>query len=136
MNKFCAGIHTLIKKNCKYLLIKRSDKDKDDPGCWDLPGGGIDWGEQPDKAAVREAKEEAGLDIKVNKILSVRGEKYDDNWSTEIIAEGLYLSGDVQLSPEHCEFRWVTEQELLEIQPKGEHLLVLADLLGNKEGVA
>lgn len=32
------------------------------PGHWSLPGGGIDHGEQPEEAVVREAMEETGLD--------------------------------------------------------------------------
>lgn len=131
MNEFCAGIHVLIKKDNKYLLLKRSDHDKDDPGCWDLPGGGIDWGEQPQEAAVRETKEEAGLEIKVTQILSLQGMQYGGKWSIESIAEGEYLLGEVSLSEEHSESKWVTREEFYAIEPKGEHLVVIAKTLKN-----
>lgn len=42
----------------KVLLIKRRDIP-----VWVLPGGGIDPGEMPEKAALREAEEETGLKI-------------------------------------------------------------------------
>lgn len=63
MNKFCAGIHILIQKDNQYLLLKRSAEDESDANCWDLPGGGVDFGEQPLDSAIREAREEAGINI-------------------------------------------------------------------------
>lgn len=44
----------------KVLLIKRRDIP-----VWVLPGGGIDEGETPEEAAVREAKEETGLEVEI-----------------------------------------------------------------------
>lgn len=47
------------------ILVHR----KDHP-FWVLPGGGIDPGEQPEQAAVREAKEETGLDVEVTRTVA------------------------------------------------------------------
>lgn len=133
MNSFCAGIHVLVRKGNKHLLLKRSGQDKNDPVCWDLPGGGIDWGEQPLNAAIREAKEEANLDIKVNNIISVRGVEYPGSrWSMEMLAEGDWLDGEVKLSEEHTDHKWATHEEIINIEPKGEHLIVLSQLLQNE----
>lgn len=38
---------------------------------YDLPGGGIDYGEMPDKAAIREVKEESGIDVTNPKLIGV-----------------------------------------------------------------
>lgn len=57
-----AGI-ALIKNN-KLFLIKRQ---KDAEIYYILPGGGIESGETPEMAAVREVKEELGVDVKINK---------------------------------------------------------------------
>ncbi len=43
----------------KIVLIKR----KNPPFGWALPGGFVDYGESLESAALREAKEETGLDI-------------------------------------------------------------------------
>jgi len=40
MKNFCAGIHVLIKKKNRFLVLKRSPGDIEDAGYWDLPGGG------------------------------------------------------------------------------------------------
>ena len=43
------------------ILIKR----KNLPHGWAIPGGFVDYGESLEKAAVREAKEETNLDVKL-----------------------------------------------------------------------
>ena len=47
------------------ILIKR----KNYPHGWALPGGFVDYGESLEDAAVREAKEETGLDVKLTRQL-------------------------------------------------------------------
>lgn len=38
-------------------------------GWYDLPGGGLDLGESPEEAVMREVKEETGMDIKAPKLI-------------------------------------------------------------------
>lgn len=51
-------IGIILNEKEEILLVKR----KDVP-IWVLPGGGIDKGETPEKAIVREVKEETGLNV-------------------------------------------------------------------------
>jgi 8-oxo-dGTP pyrophosphatase MutT (NUDIX family) len=44
----------------EVLLQRRGDSNK-----WGFPGGAIEIGETPHEAAIREAKEETGLDVEV-----------------------------------------------------------------------
>jgi ADP-ribose pyrophosphatase YjhB (NUDIX family) len=48
----------------RVLLVRASPRD-DAPGSWGLPGGGIEHGEAPRDAAVREYQEETGLAIEL-----------------------------------------------------------------------
>ena len=50
----------------EVLLQRRGDTNK-----WGFPGGAIELGETPQMAAIREAKEETGLDVKVGRIIGV-----------------------------------------------------------------
>ncbi len=49
------------------ILIKR----KNPPLGWALPGGFIDYGESAENAAVREAREESGLDVELTGLVGV-----------------------------------------------------------------
>ena len=53
-----------LKKNGSYLLLFRNKKENDyNEGKWIGVGGHIEKGESKDEAAIRETKEETGLDI-------------------------------------------------------------------------
>ena len=56
-------------ENNSIVLIKR----KKDPywGSWALPGGFVEYGETVESAAIREVKEETGLDVDLCKIVGV-----------------------------------------------------------------
>lgn len=52
-------VDIIIEYKDGVVLIKR----KNPPEGWALPGGFVDYGESLESAAIREAKEETGLDI-------------------------------------------------------------------------
>ncbi|OHE56031.1 MAG: NUDIX hydrolase [Thermodesulfovibrio sp. RBG_19FT_COMBO_42_12] len=54
-------VDLIIGYNGGIVLIKR----KNLPEGWALPGGFVDYGESLETAAVREAKEETGLDVEL-----------------------------------------------------------------------
>jgi len=54
----------LIIENGRVLLAKHHDLTIDQV-YWCMPGGGVEAGETPEQAAVRELKEEANLDIQI-----------------------------------------------------------------------
>ncbi len=49
----------------ELLMLKRGREAKNEQGRWEIPGGGVDFGETRAQAIVREIKEEVGVDIVV-----------------------------------------------------------------------
>lgn len=56
--------YVVITKGSEILLCRLSPKVTDEE-IWHLPGGGVDFGEHPEEAVVREVWEETGLEVEV-----------------------------------------------------------------------
>jgi 8-oxo-dGTP diphosphatase len=60
-------VDIIIEAEGGIVLIRR----KNPPPGWALPGGFIDYGESAEAAAVREAREETGLTVRLTGLLGV-----------------------------------------------------------------
>jgi ADP-ribose pyrophosphatase YjhB (NUDIX family) len=67
------GVAVVVQSHSGILLTKREDFE-----IWCLPGGAVDDGESIAQAALREAKEETGLDVE---LLRLVGPYSRPNWS-------------------------------------------------------
>ena len=63
------GCGAAIVRDGKLLLVKRSGPPE--AGCWNLPGGKVDYGERVEDAIVREIAEEIGVKIALLRPLGV-----------------------------------------------------------------
>ncbi|MDP6294150.1 MAG: NUDIX hydrolase [Candidatus Woesearchaeota archaeon] len=61
------GAAVLVMKDGKFLLGLRNKKNANNK--WVIPGGGVQWGESLQNAALREIKEETNLDVEIHKLL-------------------------------------------------------------------
>jgi 8-oxo-dGTP diphosphatase len=67
--------YAVVRDDLERVLLCRLSIDELDVG-WTLPGGGIDPGEDPADAVVREVREETGLDGRVVELLGIDSRVY------------------------------------------------------------
>ena len=67
--------YALVLRGGDVLLTRNSVRGPH-PGSWTLPGGGVDHGESPSLAVVREVAEETGLAATVGELLGVHDEHF------------------------------------------------------------
>ena len=58
------GAYGLVVRSQQILLCRVSAHLTEWAGSWTLPGGGIEFGEDPSAAMVREVREETGLEVR------------------------------------------------------------------------
>jgi len=132
---FVANVVVWRASDGRCLILKRSEREKVHPGKWAVPGGKLEWADlSPDRPTrvqgdvldyeeavedllVREAREEAGIEI--------ARELYYINSVTFVRPDGIpvvlvkfasrYLSGEVIPEPgAFTDFAWVTAEEARE----------------------
>jgi 8-oxo-dGTP diphosphatase len=88
------GVGVIIERNGQVLLLKRTNVHG--AGTWSTPGGHLEYGESPEECAIREVKEETGVDIGnvifkgiTNDLFEVSEKHYITIWM-----EGRHLSGE------------------------------------------
>ena len=128
--------HTLIEKDGKYLLIKRSKIKRGLPNVypsyWDISGGSVEENELPREAALREAMEEVNQKLRINKIIH-EDSQFDaskDTVFTRLVYAGEILEErDFILDPEeHTDFKWISSLKDIESNLVVPYLLeILAD---------
>ncbi|RSI18711.1 Nucleoside triphosphatase NudI [Streptococcus sanguinis] len=129
--------HTLIEKDGKYLLIKRSKiklgLPNVYPSYWDIPGGSVEENELPREAALRESMEEVNQKLQIDKIIH-EDSQFDaskDNVFTRLVYAGRIMEHrDIILDPEeHSDFVWISSLEEIESDLTVPYLL---DIFANK----
>lgn len=115
----CIIVRTDLPAGRQVLALRREPNAPRRPSCWDLPGGGYEQGEDVIAAIQREVMEEVGLIANTlnpifftNKIGVTEGFFQGNN-----VFGMCYVcrkwSGEVVLSSEHTEFKWIVPKEFL-----------------------
>jgi 8-oxo-dGTP diphosphatase len=73
------GSYAIVLDRADRILLCRLATNEPEPGAWTLPGGGVDFGEHPDDAVVRELHEESGLTGTVTALEGVFSHLYQDS---------------------------------------------------------
>ena len=115
-----------------FLVLLRSPESH---GYWHLVAGGIEEGESPDAAALRELGEETGLTeplrfARIHLELGYRAQGEREQWVTlHPYSIEVELDWEPVLNEEHVEYRWCSEaqaEELLEYPEPVDALRVVA----------
>jgi len=120
----------------QILLHKRADNGK-----WSLPGGAMEMNETAAEAAIREVKEETGLDIKIDELLGVYSNKYtelpnkDKYYGVGISFIGSVVGGNIiQKSNESTAVRFFDPDSIPKLAFK-QHDDIVNDYLSGRRGV-
>lgn len=115
MNHPRIGVAVLLKENNKILLgYRKSELGKN---TWGLPGGKLDFGEEPIKCAIRELKEETNLDVNISglKFIGFSNSVFDnEKHYITLIYEIKNFSGELKImEPDKCEeWKWFNYNNL------------------------
>ncbi len=125
----CVGVMLLNKENMVFVGRRIDDRSE----AWQMPQGGIDEGENPQQAVIRELKEEIGTDkaeilaassrsycydLPKNLVPVLWNGKYKGQEQTWFAMRFLGVDSDINIAtshPEFCEWRWVSIKELPDI---------------------
>jgi ADP-ribose pyrophosphatase YjhB (NUDIX family) len=92
----------------RIVLVKRAIE----PGYgkWVFPGGYVDRGEEITLAAIREAREEAGIDIRIDRLINVYS--YAGRTPIIVVYAATYISGTLAVDDEGIEARSFQADEI------------------------
>lgn len=90
---FAFGVQVVIKRENKVLLTKREDFE-----VWCLPGGGLNSHETFVEAAIREAREETGLEVRITRLIGAYSRPTENCYNLAFEAE--VVSGTLETSRE------------------------------------
>lgn len=126
----------VIKKGNKYLLTKRVETEESEfHDLWQIPGGGLEFGEKIEDCVDRECHEELNATVAIVKLLpKIFHRVYKDRW------HGIFLSflctlnseeKDIQLNEEASEWRWYSFAEIQKLNafPLLKEIVVLAEAM-------
>lgn len=134
-NSIVVAVTVIVRDDAgDVLLIERTDN-----GFWAAPGGAQDIGERVVDAAVREVREETGLDVEVTGISGIYSDPahviaYDDGEVRQefsICFHARPIGGELRTSSESKRVQWVRPDELSRLNIHPSMLLRLQHAIEN-----
>lgn len=102
----------LVEQEGKYLLCRRNKSSGF--GMWVIPGGGVDFGETIQEAAVREIREETGLEVQLLNFIGAKEVIYTPHEYHSIIFyhHGKVINGNLCPNDDASEAGFFTLDEI------------------------
>ena len=112
----------------KFLISKRSAEKRVSPSTWECTGGAVDTGESTLDAAVREVKEELGIDLDPAAGKLVRQSRHDEMhefYDVWLFEKDVDIK-DLKLQKEEVsDVRWMTKEDVEELWANNEFNVLL-----------
>lgn len=105
----------VITQDGRVLLIRRRVTEGE--LVWSLPAGGVEPGESGEQAAVRETREETGLEVAACEVLGERLHPATGAHMTYVACEVVTGVAHIAAPDELAEVRWVSLAEAEELLP-------------------
>lgn len=110
-------VRAIIKQNDEILLLRRAGGNPQFDKLYELPGGKVDFGEDPKAALQRELQEETGLEVTTLQLSDVYSRLDTTDFHKQYIALVFWASArggqHITLSAEHDKYAW---KKLSEVQ--------------------
>jgi 8-oxo-dGTP diphosphatase len=112
--------HVLVREGNRILLVQRARPPFQ--GYWSLPGGGLELGETVEQGAIREVREETGLEVELTRFLGFRNaiERDSDErvrWHYTIFYfDGQVVGGSLCPGDDAAGVKWVSLPEVKQHQ--------------------
>lgn len=125
----------LVTQGDAILMVKRGVVPE--KGKWSVPGGYIDFGEDPRDAAIREIVEETGLDVRITRLIEVIGPDGSGGASIVIMFEAEVIGGSLHAEDDVEEAAFFTADNLpAEIASFQSTQMMIADWLERVKSAA
>src|SRR5688572_15830564 len=108
----------VIMDENKNILLVKSTYNRFHP--WGLPGGGLEYGEHPEEAVIREVWEETGLRVCVEKLLlinTLRPDRVGMYYLCRVTGGTFYPSDEVS------EFAYFSLEDLPDVRPLDQDMI-------------
>ncbi|MFE9949320.1 NUDIX hydrolase [Streptomyces sp. NPDC005531] len=107
----------IIVDGGRVLMIRR--RQREGKLLWAFPGGGIEAGESPEEAAVREVAEEVELEVKAVRVLGNRVHPNTNVHMTYVACEPIAGTAGIGDADEIAEVAWVAHGDIPTYVPYG-----------------
>jgi ADP-ribose pyrophosphatase YjhB (NUDIX family) len=138
-NSLVPSVNVVVVNDAgEILMIRRSDNDN-----WAVPGGAIDLGESMTQAAVRETREETGIECQITGLVGIYTDPkhvilYTSNGEVRqefsILLTAVAVGGQPTPSSESTEVRWVPREDIAGYQLDRSMRLRIGHYLDGRSG--